>query len=132
MIFAGLVSACATAPDPVPRVLAADELRATLTATPLTRCGRVLLGGWRYTGVHNSDGTMTGRVLAGRTREDVVGTWQVTGDGLYCRTWSNNWAGGREGCFRVTRSGEDLTFDHVSGSAGEQQSYTYRLGEVCD
>lgn len=71
-------------------------------------------------------------VLAGARREDAAGAWRVSeDDGLYCRTWNNGWAEGREGCFRVTRNGDALTFDHVSGAAGEAASYTYSLGEAC-
>lgn len=113
-------------------VLGAEQIRSTITASPLTRCGSVLLGQWRYTGHHNRDGTMSATVLAGERREQGDGVWRVTADGLYCRRWSNGWAGGREGCFRVTRANDTLTFDHVSGEAGESTSYVYRLDDACE
>jgi len=124
-----VLAGCATPPEQ--GALTADQIRQTVTVNPLTRCGSVLLGQWRYTGRHGRDGTMTGLVLAGESREEAAGTWRVTTDGLYCRTWNNTWAEGREGCFRVTRAGDSLTFDHVSGAPGEATSYTYTLGEAC-
>lgn len=125
-----VLAGCAT-PPPDGRVLTAGEITAAVTANPLTRCGSVLLGQWRYTGRHDKEGTMNGLVLAGEKREEATGRWRTTGDGLYCRTWSNHWADGKEGCFRVTQTGDALTFDHVSGAAGEANSYTYKLGEEC-
>lgn len=125
------IAGCASAPpDGTP--LNAEQIRAAVTGSPLTRCGRVLLGQWRYTGRHSGDGSMTALVLAGETRDEATGTWRATDDGLYCRAWNNNWAQGREGCFRVTRSGDKLTFDHVSGAPGEAKRYTYRLGDACE
>lgn len=130
VLIAGALAACA-GPQTGPAGLTASEIRQTLTGTALTRCGSRLLGPWRYTAHHRSDGTMEAVVLAGARREDAVGTWRVTGDDLYCRTWSNGWAEGRVGCFRVTRDGAALTFDHVSGAAGEAASYTYAMGGSC-
>ncbi|MEQ8586420.1 MAG: hypothetical protein RLO01_14000 [Thalassobaculaceae bacterium] len=112
--------------------LSAEEIRQTVVRNPLTRCSSILLGAWRYTARHVRDGRMSAVVLAGQTREDATGAWRVTSDDLYCRTWDNDWAGGREGCFRVSRADDTLVFDHVSGAAGESQRYTYRLGEACD
>ncbi len=125
------LAGCAS-PPPDGAILTSEEIRAAVTRSALTRCGKALLGQWRYTGRHSKDGTMTGLVLAGETREEATGVWRVTADNLYCRTWNNRWADGREGCFRVTRTGEALTFDHVTGAAGEATSYTYALGEACD
>lgn len=131
IVCLGLVLGGCAGPDKGPKVLTADEIRQAVTRTPLTRCGSVLLGQWRYTGRHSRDGTMSAVVLAGAKREDATGSWHVTGDDLYCRTWNNDWAEGREGCFRVTRSGDALTFDHVGGAPGEATSYTYGLGDAC-
>lgn len=132
LIFLAFAVASCAAPDAGPRTLTADEIRQTVTGTALSRCGNRLIGPWQYTARHRRDGTMEAVVLAGTRREDATGTWRVTGDDLYCRTWSNGWAQGREGCFRVTRNGATLTFDHVSGAAGESVSDTYTMAESCD
>ena len=132
VIFVAVAVASCAALDTDPRTLKANEIRQTVTGTALNRCGSRLIGPWQYTARHHRDGTMEAVVLAGSKREDATGTWRVTGDDLYCRTWSNSWAQGREGCFRVTRTGETLTFDHVSGAAGESATDTYTMGESCD
>lgn len=132
LLFSGLTLAGCAAPDTGPKILSAEEIRQTVSRNPLTRCGSILLGQWRFTGRHKRDGAMTAVVLAGEKREEATGIWRVTGDGLYCRTWSNRWADGKEGCFRVTRAGDTLTFDHVSGAPGEATRYTYNLGEACN
>ena len=131
LCLAATLAACA-APETGPKVLSAHEIRQTVTGSALSRCGSRLLGPWQYTARHRRDGSMEAVVLAGSKREDATGTWRVTGDDLYCRTWNNGWAQGREGCFRVTRSGDTLTFDHVSGAAGESASDTYTMAETCD
>ncbi|MFX4222701.1 MAG: hypothetical protein ACMVO3_18060 [Thalassobaculum sp.] len=112
--------------------LSSEEIRREVVRNPMTRCGSILLGAWRYTAWHDRDGRVNAVVLAGTTREEAAGVWRVTADDLYCRTWNNTWAEGREGCFTVTKTADLLTFDHVSGAPGEADSYTYRLGESCD
>lgn len=112
--------------------LSSEEIRREVVRNPMTRCGSILLGAWRYTAWHDRDGRVNAVVLAGTTREEATGVWRVTADDLYCRTWNNTWAEGREGCFTVTKTADSLTFDHVSGASGEADSYTYRLGESCD
>jgi hypothetical protein len=45
--------------------------------------------------------------LYGTSPEGVdVGTWHITTDGQWCRTW-HVWAGGRERCYTVSRVGTD-------------------------
>lgn len=70
---------------------------------------------------------MTGRVSWPGGEEVASGVWEISADGLYCRTWGNQWGAGRRGCFRVSRGGELLVFDHVSGSGGDAARYVYRL-----
>jgi hypothetical protein len=130
VLLAAILASCA-GNEPRSGVLSAEQIRETVTGNALTRCGTRLLGQWRYTARHGRDRSLEAVVLAGARREDAAGVWRVTEDGLYCRTWNNDWAGGREGCFSVTRNGDALTIDHVSGAAGEAASYTYSLGEAC-
>lgn len=48
-----------------------------------------------------------GGVLYGTSHESVdVGTWHITSDGQWCRTW-HVWDGGRERCYTVSRVGTD-------------------------
>jgi hypothetical protein len=108
-------------------MLSASEVREMLVDNSLYRRGREWWGAWEYAGLHRADGTMTGRVWWSDGEEAVEGVWEVTGDDLYCRTWSNHWGGGQCGCFRVSRDGDTLVFDHVSGARGDADRYTYRL-----
>ena len=127
LLLAASLAACGTPSEAPPRqALSADEIQTVLIGNTLVR----LMGGaffsWEYNGVHAADGTMVGRVRGPSEVERVSGTWEVTGDDLYCRTWSNNWGDGRRGCFRVSRAGEELIFEHVSGSSGGQRRYVYQ------
>jgi hypothetical protein len=73
------------------------------------------------------------RIGAGARSKGVVRTLsafevrEVSEAGLCCRTWSNHWGGGQRGCFRVSRDGDTLVFDHVCCSSGNADRYTYRL-----
>ena len=132
VLLAGLLAAaCEGSPEPDAalslRPLAAAEVRQTILAHTLSRHGGAWWRAWEYAGLHREDGTMTGRVWWSDGQESAEGEWQVMDAGLYCRTWGNHWGDGRRGCFRVSRDGEILVFDHVSGASGDAERYTYRL-----
>ncbi len=136
MLLAGLfATACGSLPAPDAalslRPLAAAEVRQTLLGHTLYRRGGDWWRTWEYAGFHRAtnsqDGTMTGRVWWPEGEEIAAGVWEVTDAGLYCRTWQNNWGDGRRGCFRVSRDGDTLVFDHVSGASGDAARYSYRL-----
>lgn len=129
LILATALAACqsSTAPEKPVQPLGTAELRATLLEHGLARSGGTMFQRWAYLGLHHDDGTMTGRISWSDGHEEHTGVWDVTSDGLYCRTWSNQWAGGKRGCFRVSGNGETLVFDHVSGASGDADRYTYSL-----
>lgn len=103
------------------------ELHDALLGNTLSRSGGPFWRRWDYAGVHGGDGAITGRISWSGGEEVATGVWEISPDGLYCRTWSNRWGGGQRGCFRVARGGEILVFDHVSGSGGDAERYVYRL-----
>ena len=109
------------------QALTAAELHDTLVGNTLIRSGGPFWRRWDYAGRHRGDGTMTGRVSWSGGQERATGVWDISPDGLYCRTWSNEWSAGRRGCFRGSRDGDILIFDHVSGSSGDAERYAYRL-----
>lgn len=127
LLFAAVaLAACETRDEAsAPQALSADEIKTALVGNTLVRLMGGLFFSWEYNGVHAADGTMEGRVRGPTEVERVPGTWEVTSDDLYCRTWSNNWGDGRRGCFRVSRVGEELIFEHVSGASGGQRRYVY-------
>ncbi len=126
LFAAAALAACETRDDAsAPQALTADEIETALVGNTLVRLMGGLFFSWEYNGVHAADGTMEGRVRGPTEVERVPGTWEVTSDDLYCRTWSNNWGDGRRGCFRVSRAGEELIFEHVSGTSGGQRRYAY-------
>ena len=104
-----------------------DELRETLVSHSLSRSGGPWWRRWNYAGLHRGDGSMTGRVSWLGGEEVARGVWDVTVDGLYCRTWDNEWGAGQRGCFRVWRDGGTLVLDHVSGTRGDANRYVYHL-----
>lgn len=122
-----LLSACVPSRQHQPEFLKAAELRQTLLTNSLYRSGRQLFRLWEYASRHGEDGSITARVWWSDGHEDAAGTWEITANGLYCRTWSNNWGDGEPGCFHVHRDTDRLVFDHVSGSRGDANRYTYRL-----
>lgn len=126
-----MLTACqslgASNPRVSPQPLTAIEVRGILVNHMLSRSGGPLWRRWEYGGVHRSDGTMTGRVSWFGGDEVATGVWEMSPDDLYCRAWGNEWGAGQRGCFRVSRAGETLVFDHVSGSRGDANRYVYRL-----
>ncbi len=114
-----------TAESPTPQRLTAAEIEETLVGNTLVRSGGSWFSSWEYNGLHSADGSIMGRVTTSGGEERVAGTWEVTGDDVYCRTWSNHWGGGRRGCFRVSRAGDSLIFEHDSGASGGSERYVY-------
>ena len=113
--------------DSGPTPLDADALRETLIRNTLVRSGGPFFYRWRYYGIHRDEGIMTARVVWPGGEEHASGSWEITPDGLYCRTWNNEWGAGKRGCFKATRDGDEIVFDHVSGSSGDSQRYIYSL-----
>jgi hypothetical protein len=113
------------------RPLTSAEIRQTLLGHTLYRRGGEWWRAWEYAGLHRAansrGGIITGRVWWSNGQEIAEGEWQVTEEALYCRTWKNHWGDGKRGCFRASRGGDTLVFDHVSGSSGDAARYTYRL-----
>lgn len=122
-----LATGCASKGESTAQTLYGREITETLVGNSLHRTGGGWFSSWEYTGYHRDDGTMTGRVSSSGGDEDVDGTWEIGADRHYCRTWSNEWAGGERGCFRVTRKGDALIFDHISGASGGADRYIYKF-----
>lgn len=101
---------CPTPPADVARPIA----RAPLTASEL----RVELpGNTFYVGAAHTFFAPRGRLFGASKDEVDVGTWEITPDGRYCRTW-NVWDGARRRCYVVYRDGE--TFElHVQDRLGK-------------
>ncbi len=132
VFLAGLIVAgCRTTPtaedESAFTPLSGSEVRETLGGNSLYREGGDLLRSWEYVGLLREDGTLSARVWWSGGEEFADGVWEVTEDDLYCRTWNNNWGDGERGCFRVSKAEQTLAFDHVSGSRGDADRYTYRF-----
>ena len=127
ILLSGCQSGSARAPDEAQQALPVSELHTTLVENALSRSGGPMWSRWEYAEVHRRDGTMTGRVSWPGGTEVAEGVWEISADGLYCRTWANHWAEGSRGCFRTSRDGVLLVFDHVSGAQGDQDRYVYRV-----
>jgi len=139
--------------DLTPEPIAGAALYEVLTANTLTSSGGTLWQKWDYASLHRGDagssaegttaeattaegvtagtrksgGDMTGRIAWSGETELGQGTWELTPDGLYCRTWDNDWGGGGRGCFKVSRTPHTLVFEHVSGTRGSATRYVYLL-----
>jgi len=48
--------------------------------------------------------------------ERAIGTWEVRPDGMICRQWTGDWAGGDHGCAKVFRYGQDYVFVGEDGT----------------
>lgn len=67
----------------------------------------------------DEDGAMRGRSTVLKQeggRETAFGSWEATDDGLFCRQWSNDWAGGERHCAEVFQRGNDYLFVERGGS----------------
>lgn len=106
--------------------VAASTLSDLLAGHTLYRRGTRLFSTWEYANLHQADGVMTAKVWWSDGEERVEGRWNITADGLYCRTWQNHWGDGKAGCFRMSWEGDFLIFDHVSGTRGDADRYVYQ------
>ena len=104
----------------------AAELSELLVGNTLYRRNTRLFSDWEYANLHHAYGVMTAQLWWSDGEELAEGRWEVTADSLYCRIWQNNWGDGKQGCFGVSRDGDLLIFDHVSGSRGDADRYVYQ------
>lgn len=76
----------------------------------------VSIRGTKYYTLINADGT-----IAGKGGGDTdTGTWRVSEEGYWCRTWTK-WGSGKEGCFEVTHSKKDkYKFKRKSGTSTQK------------
>ena len=124
---AGVIAGCASESRPAPQTLYGQAVTETLVGNSLYRTGGGWFSSWEYTGYHRDDGTMTGKVWWSDNEEIADGTWEIAPDGHYCRTWNNDWGDGKRGCFRVSRAGDTMVFEHMTGASGGADRYVYHL-----
>jgi hypothetical protein len=67
------------------------------------------------------DGTMIGRAWGDWGEQSDTGKWRVSDAGEWCRTWATQWDAGKEGCFKVFRSGDILQMVQTSGVGRNHQ-----------
>ena len=133
LLLGGAAAACDPVdmvdPKPLPVPMAASDITARLAGNTLYRSGWRGVVNWEYASHHSPDGRMAARVSWLGGEEAAQGRWKIDDNGLYCRTWSNHWAKGKEGCFRVYQSPGDgeVIFDHVSGEPGDSTRYEYSV-----
>lgn len=92
--------------------LNASEVRSTLAGNSVYVGGQ----GSEFAAVHNSDGSMSGKIWGGGNEQSGEGAWRVDDNGQYCRKWDNSWSQGQWGCFEVYREGDSLQLERVTGS----------------
>jgi len=92
--------------------LSAEELRSTIAGNSVY----VGAGSSEFAAYHSSDGALTGKAWGTGQEQTGDGSWKVNDDGQYCRKWDNAWSGGKWGCFKVYRDGEQLQMERVSGA----------------
>ena len=130
LLAAVTLASCGTSsksdPDASAIPLGPAEIRGALVANTLYREGGDWWQSWEYAGFHRDDGTMIGRAWWPGGAETAVGTWEISQDGLYCRTWNNHWGDGAYGCFRVERSGDTLIFAQTENAPGNTETYRYQ------
>jgi hypothetical protein len=135
LLLAGLLAACGsqsvTDPDPVETdadivereipPLTAAEIEIYLRNSTLQHAGEAR--SWSVyldpTGVMHGLSVEKEADARGRGQERARGTWEVLPEGLFCRRWQNDWAGGDLGCAQVYKRGDSDLF--VSEVAGERR-----------
>ncbi|MEO1776217.1 MAG: hypothetical protein AAFS07_14820 [Pseudomonadota bacterium] len=96
--------------------LTGPEVSALVSGNTLSTKG----DGWTHDTFIDASGRLTGRAVWNGGSETADGVWEVTEDGLYCRDWENDWAGGGYGCSRVYPAGDGgHWFIYANGSRGE-------------
>lgn len=86
---------------------------------------RVSGAGFDFVGYNRIGGSMIGRTTAGGSSETAGGVWSVNDEGLFCREWNNDWAGGEEGCFAIYNDGGQYVAVHRTGSVGSNPVSRY-------
>ncbi len=109
--------------------LSGEQIRKTLIGNTLHREGDDLLESWEIAQYFPAAGTMKARLWWPGGEELASGTWEVSEKELYCRKWYSDWGEGKPGCFKVSRAGDRVAFDHVSGSRarGNAKRRVFRL-----
>ena len=128
-IVAALAGCLPQQKQTIARIVQPSELTKKLIGNSLFRQGWRGAAKFRFSSHHRADGTMSARSWWFGGDQRTTGTWYVSDDGLYCRTWDNLWAEGKEGCFTVAQAAEDgsLIFDHVRGLPGSDKRYVYQV-----
>ena len=114
LLFAATPAAFANPPG---TKLSADEIRQQLIDH--TTYGQV--NGLPYVQYVGPDGTQKIKM----TNFSDSGTWRITGDGEWCRTWKIS-TGGKEECVTVYKSGD--TYYSVTPQGAVRASYTAKPG----
>lgn len=96
---------------------AGDAVRALFADNTSTSTTSSSKSGWMYT---RSDNTTLGRLSNGEMDE---GTWRISQEGWFCRTWKN-WADGKEGCWQV---GEKNEYVKLTPKAGVADPYVIEI-----
>ena len=107
----------------------AASLQQQLVGNSLFRQGWRGAAKFRFASHHHADGTVSAKSWSFGGETKTTGQWYISDDGLYCRTWDNFWAEGKEGCFSVMKSPNDgrLIFNHVRGLPGSDRRYVYQV-----
>jgi hypothetical protein len=74
--------------------------------------------GWKWWGRYTADGKMRGYSEWNGESETADGVWEIDGQGRFCRDWENDWGGRERGCRAWYREGDQITYVHQDGSAG--------------
>jgi len=87
-----------------------------------TATGETVFGGGGHV-YHVPDGKLLIRTFSGQTDQ---GTWEITGDGQFCRQW-NNFGGGKKTCFIYFTKGDEYEYWDADGSR-MRGKFKLRLG----
>lgn len=107
------------------QALSAAEIRIFLRNSTLTHQGET-----RDWHVYLSEDGRLGGVGISREDESRVtarGEWTVVEPDVICRQWYNEWGGGREGCARVFKYGDEYVFIERGTPEGEEPDELRRL-----
>lgn len=117
---AARVESCGKAPLPE------AELVATIAGNTLFREGSTLGISWRWAGYYLPERRMVARAWWALGSTEGHGSWRIGEDNQWCQFWHDtDWSKGGENCYRISREGDRLCWNHRSGP--HKDDWVFRL-----
>lgn len=98
--------------------VSAEEAKVLLADTTLSGSS----GGTKWQTYYSADQIQRGYAKGSDWEETDEGTYEITPEGIYCRTWKR-WSDAQEGCAEIYQKGDNVRLIVVSGKLGNDPQF---------